>query len=110
MQCLAIEGKITIFKRLARAKVVYLALLTVVPNRIIDELIKIQTNSKIKHKTLLLDHKQVDVTFNITSLQCSWLKRIFDDSFLEWKVISKDIYIKTHLVITLIFIPIEITN
>ena len=99
MWSLTIEGKITIFKTLALSKVVYLAVLTVVSNHMINELIKIQTNfiwkntpAKIKYKILILDHKQsclkcVDVTFKIISLSCSWLKRLFDDSFHEWKVI-----------------------
>ena len=77
---------------MAPSKVVYLALLTVVPNHITDELTNIQTNfiwknisAKIKHKTLILDHKQgglkcAEVTFKI-SLQCSWLKRLFDELF-----------------------------
>ena len=80
MQSLTTEGKITIFKTFPLSKVVYLALLKVVPNHIIDELIKIQTNfiwksipAKIKHKILILDHKQgglkcADVTFKIISL------------------------------------------
>ena len=65
MQSLTIEGKITIFKTLALSKVVCLVLLTVIPNHIIDELIKVQTNliwknivAKIKHKTLILNHEQ----------------------------------------------------
>ena len=78
-----------------------LAVLAVVPNHIIDELIKIQTHfiwkntpAKIKHKTLISDHKQdglkyADVTIKIISLQCSWLKTmtLFNDSFHEMKVI-----------------------
>ena len=44
MRSLTIEGKITIFKTLTLSKVVYLTLLAVVPNHIIDELIKVQTN------------------------------------------------------------------
>ena len=95
MQSLTIEEKITIFKTLALSKVVYLELLTVVHNHITDEMIKIQNNfiwknicAKMKHQTLILDHKQrglkcADVTFKIISLQCSWLKRLFDDSFHE---------------------------
>ena len=66
-----------------------------VPNHITDELIKIQTNffwkntpAKIKHQTLILDHKRgglkcVDATFKMKSLQCSWLKRLSDDFFHE---------------------------
>ena len=83
----------------------YLALLTAAPNHIIDELIKIETSfiwkstpAKIKHKTLILDHKQdglkcADVNFTMINLQCLWLKRHFEDSFHEWKVIQH-FYIK----------------
>ena len=31
--------------------------------------------------------KNVDVFFKIISLQCSWLRRLFDNSFHQWKVI-----------------------
>ena len=65
MRILITEGKITIFKTLALSKFEYLVVLTVVSNHITDELIKIQTNLickntplKIKHETLILDHKQ----------------------------------------------------
>ena len=99
MQSSTNEGKIAIFKALALSKVVCLAFLTVVPNHIIDELITIQTNfiwkttpTKAKHRTLILDHKQgglkcADAIFKIISLQCSWLKRLFDYFCHEWKVI-----------------------
>ena len=39
---LSLEGKITIFKSLALSKIVYLALLTIVPKIIIEELNEIQ--------------------------------------------------------------------
>ena len=97
MQSLTIEGtierKTAIFKTLALLKVAYLALLTVIPNHIIDELIKVQskftwksTPAKIKHKTLIRDHKQgglkcTDVTLKTISLQCLGLNQLFDDSF-----------------------------
>ena len=42
MRNLSLEGKITIFKSLAISKIVYLALLTSIPNYVIEELIKIQ--------------------------------------------------------------------
>ena len=41
MRNLTLEGKITIFKSLAISKIVYLALLTSIPNYVIEELIKI---------------------------------------------------------------------
>ena len=39
---LSLEGKITVFKSLAITKMVYLSLLTNIPNKIEEELIKIQ--------------------------------------------------------------------
>ena len=42
MRNLSIEGKIVVFKTIAIPKLVYLALLTVIPNHITDEVAKIQ--------------------------------------------------------------------
>ena len=42
MRNLSIEGKIVVFKMLATSKLVYVALLTVVPNHITDDVAKIQ--------------------------------------------------------------------
>ena len=41
MRNLSIKGKIVVFKTLAISKLVYLALLTVIPNRITDKVAKI---------------------------------------------------------------------
>ena len=41
---LSLEGKIMVLKSLAKLKIVYLSDLTNVPNNIVEELIKIQTN------------------------------------------------------------------
>ena len=99
MRQLSIEGKITIFKTLAISKIVHLALVTNVPVTTINQLNKIQKefiwkggNPKIKHSTLCNTHengglKNVDISSKIVSLQCSWIKRLYDDSFHSWKVI-----------------------
>ena len=42
MRNLSIEGEIVVFKTLAISKLVYLALLTVIPNHITEEVVKIQ--------------------------------------------------------------------
>ena len=42
MRKLSLEGKIIIFKSLAISKIVYLSLLTNVPNKIVEELTRIQ--------------------------------------------------------------------
>ena len=64
MRNLSIEGKIVDFKTLVISKLVYLALLTVIPNHFLDEIAKIQkafiwddSSPKIKHKTLRMDLK-----------------------------------------------------
>ena len=46
----------------------------------------------IKSSTLCNDYdngglKNVDVFSKIVSLQCSWIKRLFDNNFHQWKVI-----------------------
>ena len=99
MQRLLLAGKIIVFKSLAISKIVYLCLLTNVPNNIVEELIKIFKNflwnftaPKIKYSTTCMDYqngglKNVDVFFKIISLQCSWFRRLFDNSFHQWKVI-----------------------
>ena len=47
----------------------------------------------MKHTTLCNEYEQgglknVDIFFKITSLQCSLVKRLYDDSFHAWKVIT----------------------
>ena len=78
----SIEEKI-VFKTLAISKLVYLALLTVIPNHIADQVAKIQksfmwhdSSPKIKHETLRMefkagDLKNIDIRFKFVSLQCS---------------------------------------
>ena len=99
MRNLSIEGKIVVFKTLAISKLVYLALLTVIPNHITEEVAKIQksfiwhdSSPKIKHETLRMEFKagglkSVDIRFKFVSLQCSWVKKLYDDCFHEWKII-----------------------
>ena len=96
---LSLEGKIIIFKTLAISKIVYLAFLTVIPNSLIEELQKIQktfiwhsSRPKISHKTLCNNFengglKHVDISSKIISLQCSWLRKLCDENFHEWKII-----------------------
>ena len=84
---LSIAGKVTVFRTLAISKIVYLALVKVIPDSVILELDKIKKhftwkngNPKIKQDTFYKDYengglKNVDITFKIISLQCSWVKR-----------------------------------
>ena len=99
MRNLSLLGKITIFKTLAHSKIIHLALVTNVPTATIELLSKIQkeflwgkNKSKIKHDTLCNDYengglKSVDIFSKIVSLQCSWIRRLYDENFHPWKVI-----------------------
>ena len=96
---LSLEGRIIIFKTLAISEIVYLALLTVIPNSLIEELQKIQktfiwhsSRPKISPKTLCNNFengglKHVDISSKIISLQCSLHGKLFDENFHEWKII-----------------------
>ena len=80
-----------IFKSLAISKIVYLALLTIVPKNVIFELKEIQNKflwsnkkSKIKHSTLCNEYKNgglknVDIKLKIISLKCSWIRRLYNE-------------------------------
>ena len=98
MRRLTLEGKIIVFKTLAISKIVFLSLISKVPTEIISELERIQktflwpSKPKIKNETLCSDFKHgglknVNIQKKIISLQCSWVRRLYDDSFHEWKVI-----------------------
>ena len=96
---LTVEGKVLIFKTLALSKIIFQAFVTPIPIYVVTELEKIQksflwenSTSKIKHDTLCNDYKDgglknVDIRKKIISLQCSSIKRLYDDSLHEWKVI-----------------------
>ena len=91
--------QITIFKTLAISKVIHLVLVTNVPQVIIDQLNKIQKDfiwnrkyPKIKRSTLCNTHengglKSVHIPNKLTSLQCSWIKRLYDTTTYCWKII-----------------------
>ena len=96
-RCLTLEGKIKVFKTLTVPKIVYLSMINKVPTEIIIELEKIQkrfiwpTKPKIKSETTSSDYKDgsiknVGINKKRASLQCSWIKRLYSDSFHEWKL------------------------
>ena len=99
MRHLTLEGKINVFKSLAISKIIHLALVTSIPADIIDHLNKMQKNflwknknPKIKHETLRKNYEQgglksVNIFSKIVSLQCSWVQKLFDKNFHEWKII-----------------------
>ena len=84
---------------MAISKIINLASVTVLSNSTITQLNKIHKEficnhkrPKIKGKTLINNCdkgglKDVDIPSKIASLQCSWVKRLFDRNFHEWKII-----------------------
>ena len=84
---------------MAISKIVFQAFITPVAKHIANELKKIQkafflnnSSPKIKHETLCSDYKagglkNVDILSKIIAFQCSWIRRLDDNSFHEWKLI-----------------------
>ena len=80
---------------------VFVTYLTNVPNCIITALENIQKEflwdgkrPKVKHSALINSYEQgglksIDIKCKIKSLQLSWVKRLFDDSCQDWKIIPK---------------------
>ena len=99
MKNLTLEGKIVIFKKLAISKIVFQSFITTVPKHIVNKLQKIQkafswknSTPKIKHETLCNNYKAVglkivDIPNKIIALQCYWIRRLYCNSFHEWKLI-----------------------
>ena len=98
MRHLSLEGKI-IFKSLAIFKIVYLALLTSIPNSFLEKLKQIQKTflwenkpAKIKHDTLCNNFnegglKNADIKHKFSALKCSWIQRLYNENFHGWKLI-----------------------
>ena len=108
---MTVEGKIIISKTLAISKIIHLSLVTIVPMEIINKLNKIQkefiwngNNPKINHSTLCNKYengglKNVDTLSKVITLQCSWLKRLHDNSSHPWKIIPSyliNTYLRKH--------------
>ena len=95
MRNITLEGKIAIFKTIAISKIVFQSFIATVPKHIINELEKIQkaflwknSTPKIKHETLCNDYKagglkNVDIPNKIIAFQCSWIRRLYESSFMN---------------------------
>ena len=58
------------------------------------------SSPKIKHETFCNDYKarglkNVDIPSKIIALQCSWIRRLYDNSLNEWKLIPLYVYKKS---------------
>ena len=98
MRRLTSKGKVTVFKTLAISKIVFLSLISKVSTEIVSELERIQktfpwlSKPKIKNETLCSDFKHgglknFNIQKKIITLECFWVRRLYHDSFHEWKVI-----------------------
>ena len=97
MRNVTIEGKVLVFKSLAISKIVHLSVITVVPHAIINKLSSIirnfiwnRKNLRIKHSTLLKSYedgglKDVEIFTKVISLQCSWIKRLYNEISMNGK-------------------------
>ena len=104
---LLLEGKIAVFKSLALSKITHLSLVKTIPPSIIDQLNKIQKNfiwnglnPKIKNSTINNNYengglKNINIAAKISSLQSSWIKKLFNESFHDWKIIPLHIIHKS---------------
>ena len=99
MRNLTLQGKIVIFKTIPISKIVFQLFIRTIPRHIINKIEEIQqafmwknASPKIKHETICNDYKTGGLSnFNIPNKiiapQCSWITRIYDNSFREWKLI-----------------------
>ena len=99
MTNLTYEGKATIFKSLKISEITHLASVAVSPNSTITQLNKRlkeftwnHKRPKIKEKALINNFdkdclKNVNIPPKITSLKCSWVKRLSDKNFHELKMV-----------------------
>ena len=63
MRNLSIESKILVFKTLAISKLVYLALLTSIPNHITEQLAKIQKSFILDDSFPIIKHETLRIKF-----------------------------------------------
>ena len=89
MKNLTLERKIDIFKTIAISKMVFLSFIA---KHIINEIQKAflwkNSTPKINHETLCNDYKagglkNVDIPNKIIAFQCSWIRRLYESSFMN---------------------------
>ena len=104
---LPLEGNTTVFKSLALSKITHLALAKTIPPSIMNQLNKTQKNfiwnelnPKIKNSTINNNYKNgelknANIAAKISSLQSSWIKKLFDENFHDRKIIPLHIIHKS---------------
>ena len=96
---LTLEGNIITFKTLTLSKFVFLTQVLLIPNEITTTIQRIQreflwnySNVKIDHETNCNDFqngglKNVYIPSKISNLQCSCVKKLYDQNSHDWKLI-----------------------
>ena len=96
---LTLSVRIVSFKALALSKIVYVASMVVVPERVLNKLESIHKNfiwkgkkPKVKHSSIITDYtdggqKHVDISAKIKVLQLVWVRRLFEENLHPWKLI-----------------------
>ena len=106
---LSIKGKITVINSLAISKLIYLASIIFVPERVYEEVKKLIIDfiwngktPKIAYSTLIQSTergglKLVDFRTKVKSLTISWIKRLSDDNNSRWKSLPREFYKTNNL-------------
>ena len=101
MRSLTLAGKITVLKSLIFSKIVFVSFLSNIPKCIIKNLIILKREflwdgkpPKIKHSALVGSYEKgglrdIDIEKRVKALRLSWVKRLYDDTEHEWKIIPK---------------------
>ena len=101
MRSLTLAGKITVLKSLIFAKIVFISFLSNIPSCIIKKLIVLKREflwdgkpPKIKHSSLVGSYergglKDIDIEKRVKALRISWVRRLYDGTEHEWKIIPK---------------------
>ena len=96
---LTLSGRTVSFKTLALFKIVYVASIVVVPERILNKLERIykkfiwkRKKPNVRHSSIIADYmdggqKDVDISAKIKALQLVWVRRLFEENFHPWKPI-----------------------
>ena len=101
----SLAGKILIYKFLALSKLLYASTMKCQIRQILDQINLMHKNFiwndkrlKIKHSTLIDDYgergyKDVDIATKISAVKVTWITRLLDDNFHNWKVIPNLLFL-----------------
>ena len=77
------------------SKIIFQAFVAPIPIYVVTELEKAQKSFLLENSTSKIKLDTLCGLKNVKSLQCSWIKRLYDDSFHEWKIIPLHLISRT---------------